>query len=400
MANKFLPVVDENNAPLWIAELEDGSWVAVERDPSVTVEFNEINLANFKDTDGKRGNEKDWRKFYTLDSVSTPKTKAKKVVTARRAGPIKPVSITGLPGQIDVIRIEGNVGTSPIELPVFADDAFHSELRPLIVPPGYEYLDHSGIVHLIAASWIIGKSPLLNGPAGIGKTSAFKYLSSIMRQPYIRYPLKGTSHPDDLDGYRDIVHDKSGKVNAVWVYARFVFGFKEGALILLDEYDKCGDEVRQHLRPALDQIPGEIFLEGNNRERIVADPRTRVGAACNPPWDPRYGNSSLLDPADQRRVSHIFMNYPPKSIEEKLIDMNAPGIGSGEKQIIFAIAKAVRELVPDGFPVDFGTDVIINWAKATPLLGLKEGLKLVVLDGLPPENKQAVEALMKIHMPA
>jgi MoxR-like ATPase len=125
-------------------------------------------------------------------------------------------------------------------------------------------------------------------------------------------------------------------------------------VMLIDEVDRADPEFEAFLL--------EVLSEGQ-----VTIPELGTVRAKHPPLFVLTSNGTReMTDALRRRCLHAFVDYPPPSREQAILELRVPGLGAALAQQLSAFAQKVRALDLRKAPSIAET---IDWARALVLLG-------------------------------
>lgn len=160
-----------------------------------------------------------------------------------------------------------------------------------------------------AVSFLNGDPPLVEGPTSFGKTTAVRYMCSLLGWEVHYSNLNGTTDVEDLMGryIPNANRIKLGDPEYIFADGKITSGLRqeEGKikLIIADEYNSIAPNVAIRLHEVLDSLErnGDVVLTEDASETVSVDrEKTKIIALTNPPGKGYFGREPL-DPAQLRR---------------------------------------------------------------------------------------------------
>ena len=187
------------------------------------------------------------------------------------------------------------------------------------------------------------KNTMLVGPTGTGKTDVIIRICKALNIPCRIYDMGAMMDPltDLLGSHR--LENGSSKFD----YAKFVKDVQEPGVILLDELSRAPQMTNNILFPCLDDrrtLPIEI-ADSNSAREVKVHPECVFIATAN--IGSEYSGTNDIDAALENRFMMIQVDYLPKSIESKILEIRT---GCDEKSAmkIASIANAIRDRYLEG----------------------------------------------------
>jgi hypothetical protein len=302
-------------------------------------------------------------------------------------------------------------GKSPLFLPVFDPDFFPEEERLLIPETGDEhrpelYVDYANIIHSIAVNLAgVGTTPVLIGPAGIGKTEAYHHLAWLCQMPYARISITASSEVYDVIGKHLVEPDPtSGESITTWVDGRLSKRWGKPGVCLVDEPNAGPNDLWQLLRPLTDNA-AQLVLDQDRGQILKKHPWCLLGMAMNPAWDPRYIGVNELNEADGNRLGAKWVDYPPEEVERDIIILRCEAEGysitAGTLDTLIKIGAELRKMADPinggQITVSWGPRLSIRTALYTRFLTLPEAVNMTIGDRLDPDQRELVMGVVKDH---
>ena len=154
---------------------------------------------------------------------------------------------------------------------------------------------------------------LIAGPAGCGKSSLAREFAARCGRPFFEFSVPNIRESRDWFGSKGIGDDNHPK----WFESLFVRAIRtEGAVILLDEVNRCATGVANVLLPLLDHRASTYFEEMGTTISC-AKALTWFGTANE---GRKYGGTFALDAAFKDRLStRVEVTYLPPETEANLL---------------------------------------------------------------------------------
>jgi len=213
--------------------------------------------------------------------------------------------------------------------------------RPYYVPIGNEE-------QVFKAAFRRGKSVLLKGPTGCGKTRFVEAMAHDLERPLVTVACHDDLTTADLVG-RFLL--RGGETE--WVDGPLTRAVREGAICYLDEIVEARQDTTVVLHPLADhrrQLPIERL-----GVTVDAAPEFCLVVSYNPGYQSVL--KDLKDSTRQRMIA-IEFGFPPAEVEEKIVAHEA-GIDSQRAAELVRLAQAIRRLETAGLREVASTRVLI-----------------------------------------
>ncbi len=261
-----------------------------------------------------------------------------------------------------------------------------SELTRLLARVGYLADERLALIAFLALE--LERPLLVEGPAGVGKTDLARALGEALSRSLVRLQCyEGLDEAKALYEWdyakqmlytqllRDTVSgqtagaatvaeaaDRVAGADAAFFSRRFLverpllraLTSEEPVVMLIDEVDRADPEF-------------EAFLLEILAERQVTIPELGTVRAKSAPLFVLTSNGTReMTDALRRRCLHAFVDYPPPSREQAILELRVPGLAADLAAHLAAVAARVRALELRKAPSISET---IDWARALVRLG-------------------------------
>lgn len=269
---------------------------------------------------------------------------------------------------------------------------------------GEKYICSQEIATTIFLAMKMEKPVLVEGPAGVGKTELGKCIAKSMGMDLIRLQCyEGLDEAKALYEweyakqllYTQILKDKLSEVlggeksltdavNKLSLEEDVFFSEKfliarpilqaitnpKPTVLLIDEIDKSDSEFEAFLLEVLSDFQVSIPEIGT----ITAKIKPFVLLTSN--------NAREMSDALKRRCLHLYIDFPTRELEEKIVSLKVPECGA---YLITELVKAVHKIRELPMKKDPSISETLDWAKALTLLGcevMKQDLAISTLNFL------------------
>ncbi|MBD3186146.1 AAA domain-containing protein, partial [Candidatus Bathyarchaeota archaeon] len=187
-----------------------------------------------------------------------------------------------------------------------------------LIPEGVpHYFDEGNYFNSMLDAMEENHNVLIIGPTGTGKTHLVRSIAQALKLPMLEVSFTLGTDVTDIIGRYEL---KKGKTE--WIYGPLPNAMMHGTIFYADEINMARPDVVSRLHPCLDDRRSIIVSE-HEEELIKAHPRYRFIGAMNP-VELGYAGTRPLSPALKRRFEEIiYINYPKKETELKILKSRA-----------------------------------------------------------------------------
>lgn len=259
------------------------------------------------------------------------------------------------------------------------------------------YVDHAGLLYDLAVElFMLHETPLLIGGAGTGKTETACYLAYLMDLTNCRIDVKKGTEAWHFIGESKLETDPvAGTPVTKFHKGRFAEEYDKPGVTMVNEPNLVAD-IFEFLRPVTDNAK-QLGLDEAQGEIVTRHEFRFVLFSQNPADDPLYVGAEPMSAADIDRISPMFIDLPPESIERQIITSHCADDGYDIEPVILdkvmQIAHDLRAMIADGtLPIAWGLRAQIKVARKTRYYSLEKAYRRAVIDGL---EASVVEQVMK-----
>ncbi|MBN2079225.1 MAG: MoxR family ATPase [Spirochaetes bacterium] len=256
---------------------------------------------------------------------------------------------------------------------------------------GQSYIASEDIATTVYLALKMEKPILVEGPAGVGKTELGKCIASALGMDLIRLQCyEGLDESKALYEweyakqllYTQILKDKLSSImekestlstaverltreEDVFFSNKFLLPRpilkaitgSNRSLLLIDEIDKSDSEFEAFLLEVLSDFQVSIPEIGT----IQADIKPFVFLTSN--------NAREMSDALKRRCLHLYIDYPARDLEERIVSLKVPECGEKLRVEVVRAVHKIRELQ---LKKDPSISETLDWARALVILGIHD----------------------------
>jgi cobaltochelatase CobS len=238
----------------------------------------------------------------------------------------------------------------------------------------------------------------LYGGTGAGKSSLVEQVCATGELPLIYQSFHEDLKPDQLKGSMTLVDG-----NTVWQDGPVTKAYREGFVLLLDEFDAFPPEVQFCLFAVLDRKP--LILEENDNEVVQPHPNFRVVATGNTQGrgdeSGMYAGTNILNRALLNRIGPWYkVDYPTQKVYKDLIMKE--GVSEEVATVMSRLAKEINSACDNGTLTEtFSLRDARRMAVVAELCDgdMNRALQLCLLNRLSSVEKGAVTELFRRLVP-
>jgi MoxR-like ATPase len=253
---------------------------------------------------------------------------------------------------------------------------------------GQKYISSKEIATTVYLAMKMEKPVLVEGPAGVGKTELGKCVAAALNLELIRMQCyEGLDESKALYEweyakqllYTQILKDKLSSMlehektladavrkltceEDVFFSDKFLIPrpilksitTEKQSVLLIDEIDKSDSEFEAFLLEVLSDFQVTIPEIGTIKAKI----KPFVILTSN--------NAREMSDALKRRCLHLYIDYPTRELEEKIVNLKVPGCG---QKLICEIVTAVHKIRELQLKKEPSVSETLDWARALLLLG-------------------------------
>ena len=242
----------------------------------------------------------------------------------------------------------------------------------------YKLVVSETLVSIVYAAFMNGRPVLFEGPPGTGKTEIGEAILELWagKKPFIlpcsetydEYKVIGDFHP--------VMAMKRGFNEESFIPRPLLAALILDTGVLVDEIRRSSEEFQNMLLDVID------------KRRIVVPELRRVFRSRGPGFqmiftsNPEDIAQNELSDAFLRRVVRVRFDYPPRSVEERILKLRVDGepvLGDSVRELILETVRRLREA---GITHKPGTAEAVAWGRMAQSIARLRGRASVTLEDL------------------
>lgn len=191
-----------------------------------------------------------------------------------------------------------------------------------------------------------GRSILLDGPQGTGKTTISRALAKSLGFEYVFFNCSVCFEPSDFVGSLQLIMDEKGNAKTEWIKTDVLKAVHEAVkhpekryLVFLDEFNRCRSYALNGIMSAIDSSK-RIFDPGENCYISIPDNIQWVAAINN---GKQFHGTYKIDIAQMDRFAVLKIDYPPQKEEIRLLALRYPSVKEKLIRKVVTIANILRD---------------------------------------------------------
>lgn len=221
-------------------------------------------------------------------------------------------------------------------------------------PPGSApyYEPQGNEIAVFEAAYARRLPVMLKGPTGCGKTRFLEFMAHRLDRPLVTVSCHEDLTSSDLVG-RFLLQGSE----TVWQDGPMTRAVKAGAILYLDEIVEARTDSTVVIHPLTDHRRS-LVLERKG-EVVDAHPDFLLVISYNPGYQTVLKD---LKPSTKQRFVGIAFDFPPESVERRVVAHEAPGISAELADRLVAAGRKARELKDHGLEEATSTRALVYCA--------------------------------------
>lgn len=190
-----------------------------------------------------------------------------------------------------------------------------------------------------------GRSILLEGPQGTGKTTISRSVAQSLAMDYVFFNCSVCFEPSDFVGTLQLTLDESGAAKTEWLPTEVLEAIYKAhespyqrVLIFLDELNRCRSYALNGIMSAIDSTK-RIFDPRKNHYVPIPDNIQWIAAINS---GKQFTGTYKLDLAQLDRFAVLKMDYPPQDKEQDILQRRYPMVKAKLLRKLVRIAHEIR----------------------------------------------------------
>jgi MoxR-like ATPase len=190
-----------------------------------------------------------------------------------------------------------------------------------------------------------GLNILLDGPQGCGKTVLAKSIAKSLGMEFVFFNCGAVVEATDFFATIQVRASETGQPVTDFIKTDVLTALEEAAehprrryLVFLDEFNRCQENARNALMPALDATR-RVFHPIKNQFVPIAD-NVQFIAAVN--RGSEFSGTFGIDAAQLDRFAPLQMDYLPPEEEQQLLETRHPELSKNTIHMVVTIADEIR----------------------------------------------------------
>ena len=248
----------------------------------------------------------------------------------------------------------------------------------------------------LAIAMEMGDYTMFTGPTGSGKSTLVEQYCALVKRPFIRINMTGDMETSAFFGQLTVADGAT-----VWKDGLFTQGYRDGAVILIDEWELCPPEITMGLQRTLEDNGRLVLKEKPGGEQIKPHQDTRIIVGGNTLGQGdetgSFAGTNVQNTATIDRFNTVIkLDYLTKKHETDLIMKAHPDVTRPIAEKMVQFATLLRTGHQQGsVSLTCSPRTLLNWAKKTIYWGDPvTALKMAFFDKIVDSEKPFVNTLV------